>query len=267
MSVLHRIAEQVLFRIEEDKADPERMAELGRAPARRPRDFRQAFLEAGARPHVIAEVKLASPSEGDIALGADPVAVAGDYLRAGARAISVLTERDFFKGSPDYLRAIRRAHPEALLLMKDFVVDEHQLDCAVHDGADAVLLIVALLESLQAGLTRAFLLRALGLGLTPLVEVHEEREMQVAVECGARLIGVNNRNLKTLEVSLETSERLAALAPPGATLIAESGLRTPQDLRRLGGVGYRGFLIGTSFMKSGKPGVALAELLKGTGAG
>jgi indole-3-glycerol phosphate synthase len=234
-------------------------AERGRAigPGRTPRDIEAAFRRPGG-PHVIAEVKLASPSEGDIAPGADPVAVAGEYLAAGAAALSILTERDFFKGSPDYLRAIRARFPDALLLMKDFVVDELQLDIAREIGADAVLLIVALVgpERLPA-----LLAAARERGLSVLVEVHDEAELAIAARSGARLIGVNNRNLKTLAVSLDTSERLASLAPKGATLISESGISTGDDVKRLGRLGFHGFLVGTSLMKTGKPGAALAKLL------
>ncbi len=263
--VLGRIAQRVRERVEAEKADSLASAGLQReleSPGRRrPRDFLPAFGPAGVardRPAVIAEVKLASPSEGNIAAGADPVAVAGAYLGAGARALSVLTEPDFFKGSPAYLRAIRARYPDALLLMKDFVIDDHQLERAVVDGADAVLLIVALLG--RAG-TRSFLLRALGLGLTPLVEVHDRDELEIAAACGARLIGVNNRNLKTMEVTLETSLRLAPLAPEGAVLISESGIRTAEDIARLARAGYRGFLVGTGLMKTGDPGGALTRLM------
>jgi indole-3-glycerol phosphate synthase len=256
-TVLGRIAEQVRVRVAEDRAREPRPEPMARKPA----DFAAAF--AGKSPvgaHVIAEVKLASPSEGAIASKADPVTVAGEYLSAGARALSVLTERDQFGGSPAYLRSIREAHPSALLLMKDFMVDEYQFDCALRDGADAVLLIVALLG--EEG-TRRFLRSASERGLTALVEVHDEAELEIAGRVGARLIGVNNRDLKTLKISLEASSRLLPLAPAGATLIAESGLKTAADVTRLQSLGFSGFLIGTHFMKTGKPGQALAELLAG----
>ena len=225
---------------------------------RRPRDFAAAFASHGT--HIIAEVKLASPSEGPLGPGLDPVKVAGEYLTMGAQALSVLTERDEFGGSPEYLRAIRCAHPEALLLMKDFMVDEYQFECALRDGADAVLLIVALLG--EKG-TFAFLRKAEDRGLSALVEVHDERELAIAARCGAMLIGVNNRDLKTLKISLETSARLAPLAPRTATLISESGYTSASDVMKMRGAGYRGFLIGSHFMKSGHPGRALSELLMG----
>ena len=224
--------------------------------ARTPLDFTAPFR--GAAWGVIAEVKLASPSEGDIGLGLDPVAVAREYAANGAFAISVLTEPDFFKGSLDFLAAIRKA-VEIPLLMKDFVLEEYQLYQARANGADAVLLIAALLG--EDGLARLFPAAA-ALGLTALIEVHDEPELRWALKSGGRLIGVNNRDLKTLKTDLNVSRRLAATARvPGVTLVCESGLRARGEIEELAGLGYRGFLIGTHFIKSGRPGVALAELL------
>jgi indole-3-glycerol phosphate synthase len=256
MNVLERIAERVRVRVAEDRAREPLEALLRRGAERQPADFRAAFDRPGL--NVIAEVKLASPSEGPIAPGADPVRVASDYLAHGAQAISVLTERDHFAGDPAYLGAIRARHPQARLLMKDFVVDEWQVARARADGADAVLLIVALLG--ESGLRR-FLRTTRDAGLTALVEVHDAEEMRVAANEGASLIGVNNRDLKTLRVSLETSERLAPLAPSDATLISESGLSRRAELDRLRGAGYRGFLIGTTLLRTGCPGKSLAGLL------
>jgi indole-3-glycerol phosphate synthase len=232
-------------------------ARAAQAPA--PHDFLAAF-DPGPLARVIAEVKLASPSEGDILPDADPVAVAGDYLSNGAAALSVLTEPRWFKGDIAYLVAIRRRYPLARLLMKDFVVDEYQLQLARASGADAALILLAMLEPDQA---RALYKAAIALGLTALVEVHDEAELELARSLGARLIGVNNRNLKTMKVSLDASERLAAAAPRDAILISESGIRTREDLDRLTALGYRGFLIGTHFMRTGHPGQALKQLLRG----
>jgi indole-3-glycerol phosphate synthase len=259
-TVLDRIALKVRERLEEDRARATVQELLENA--RKPHDFRKAFLATG--PNIIAEVKKASPSEGTIASDADPSEVAKQYLSHGAKAISVLTERDYFGGSPDYLRRVRKENAEALLLMKDFVVDEYQLAQAAHLGADAALLIVSLLGRERSA---TLLARAGELGLTALVEVHDEDEMAIALDIGAKLIGVNNRNLKTLEVSLETSVRIlekfkGVKSRSDVTLISESGIKTASDLRMLRELGYDGFLIGTHLMRSGHPGQALQRLIE-----
>ena len=258
MSVLDQIAARVRTRVAEARALEPLDALLRRADARQPGDFRAAFCGPGI--HIIAEVKRASPSEGPIAMDVDPAAVAGEYLAAGAAAISVLTERDHFSGAPAHLAAIRQRHPGARLLMKDFVVDEWQVARARADGADATLLIVALLGA--TGLRR-LLDAAREIGVSALVEVHDAEELRIAAGEGASLIGVNNRDLKTMKVSLATSERLASVAPAGATLISESGLARREELDRLGALGYRGFLIGTTLLRGGRPGATLAALLAG----
>lgn len=224
--------------------------------ARTPAAVMSAFAASGW--HVIAEVKFASPSEGDIRQPAEPVAVADGYLKAGARMLSVLTEPRYFKGSLDYLAAIRTAAPDALLLRKDFICDAYQLHEARAHGADAVLLIVAMTED---SLTRDLLQQAEALGLTALVEVHDAEEMERAQKMGARMIGVNNRNLKTLKTTLDTSRHLARRKTPDSLLICESGLSTAAQLQEMRGIGYDGFLMGTHFMKKPAPGEALAELL------
>lgn len=253
--VLDEIVSRVRVRIAEDKfAVSESKLLLG---VRTPRDFFTAFRGNGV--HVIAEIKRASPSEGVIAPAADPVQVAAGYLANGARAISVLTERDAFGGSLENLRRVRRANPEALLLMKDFIVDSYQLAQAVSAGADAVLLMVSVLGDD----TRRFLKLARDHGLTALVEVHDEEEMQIAAEAGAKLIGVNNRNLRTMEVSLSVSERLVGIAPAGAVLISESGIKTHDDVLKLKALGYQGFLVGTSLMRTADPGRSLRVLIEG----
>jgi indole-3-glycerol phosphate synthase len=259
--VLAEIARYTRTRIaREMEALPRTELEKRAARAREPRPLREAFEQPGL--HVIAEIKRASPSEGPIAPDADPVAIAREYLAAGARALSVLTEPGFFRGNVEFLSRIRSEFPEARLLMKDFVLDEYQLLQARAFGADSVLLIVAMLE--EEELSRLFN-QAHALGFEPLVEVHDEHELEAAHRLGAKLIGVNNRNLKTMAVSLETSSRLVRLAPQGACLVAESGLSARADLDRLSKEGFRAFLIGTTFMKSGNPGKALAGLL-GKGA-
>lgn len=255
---LDEIAGRVRKRLEREKELlPERNLRGMNPDARQPFDFAEAFQGEGL--NVIAEVKFASPSEGDIAPDLEPLGVAKGYLENGAVALSVLTEPDFFKGSPDYLAHIRSHYKDAHLLMKDFVVDPYQLAKAWVYGADAVLLIVALLGKD----TGKFLAKAQEDGLSCLVEVHDEKEMKTALDAGATLIGVNNRNLKTMEVSLSTSEHLAKLAPKSITLISESGIKTNDNLKALRAMGYSGFLVGTALMKTQKPGEALSKLLRG----
>ncbi|HEX9201926.1 MAG TPA: indole-3-glycerol phosphate synthase TrpC [Acidobacteriaceae bacterium] len=216
--------------------------------------FRNELL---ARPTaIIAEFKRYSPSAGDIQGGADPLEVARMYEEGGAAAMSVLTEPEHFKGSLDDLRRVA-AGVSLPLLRKDFMVDRHQVYEAAIAGAEAVLVIVA-------GLTDADALKLLDAAhlvhLDALVEVHTEAELRRAAALGATLIGVNNRNLKTLKVDVETSLRLAELAPKDATLVAESGLRTREDIERLQEAGYNAFLIGETLMRSGDPLATLREL-------
>lgn len=217
-----------------------------------PRDFRAALQKPMS---VIAEVKRASPSEGAIAAAADPVQVAKDYVKAGAAALSVLTERDHFMGSYAVFEDVRRALPTTPLLMKDFIVDPYQLYEARTIGADCILVMVSVLGQDSA----RYIAQAKSLGLTALVEVHDEDELAIATNAKADLIGVNNRNLKTMSVDLATSERLAPKAH-GATLVSESGIKTGSDMRRLAQSGFTAFLVGTSLMRTGDPGHALAQL-------
>jgi indole-3-glycerol phosphate synthase len=190
---------------------------------------------------------------------ADPVQIARDYVAGGAVAISVLTEENYFQGSLNDLQTVRRA-VDVPLLRKDFVFDEYQLYEAAIAGADAVLLIVAALQDAQLASLRSVIEE--DLSMDALVEVHTQKEIQRAVACGATLIGVNNRDLRTFEVSLETSIRLIDEAPAGSLLISESGLKTRKDLERLQRVGYRGFLIGETLMRADSPKAALVELLE-----
>lgn len=223
--------------------------------------FERALGTAG-RVNVIAECKRRSPSKGVLAANYDPVAIAKSYERGGAAAISVLTEPTFFDGSLEHLQAVRRA--VALpLLRKDFVVDDYQLLEARACGADAILLIVAALS--QADLVR-LQARAWEMGLAALVEVHDEVELTRAIDGGARLIGVNNRNLRTLTVDVEASYRLAARIPKDTVGVSESGLRSREDVVRLTAAGYRAFLVGERFMTDPDPAAALRQLI-GVGAG
>jgi indole-3-glycerol phosphate synthase len=222
-----------------------------------PHAMSSALSRAG-RFHVIAEIKRASPSLGDIRRDLSPASLAREYEAGGAAAISVLTEEDHFKGSLQDLREVRES-TGLPLLRKDFIVDEWQIYEAAAARADALLLIVAALD--DATLARLLRLTEVELGMDALVEVHTCEELRRAAGCGAKLIGVNNRNLHTFEVSLETSVELIAHAPPGALLVSESGLRTRADLSRLESLGYRGFLIGETLMRAGSPGDALRALL------
>jgi len=222
------------------------------------RGFREVFLRNDQEFSIIAEVKKASPSKGDIAPGLDPVTVAKDYVENGAVALSVLTEPKFFKGSLDYLRQIRQACPQVPILMKDFFIDEYQLYQAKDVGADAILIIVAMLG--REG-SQQILAQANELGLTALVEVHNEAELVIAKEIGADLIGINSRNLKTMDLSLDNILRLLPYVPANALVIGESGIKSKSDLLALKAAGCHGFLIGSHFMATGNPGQALAELM------
>jgi len=229
-----------------------------RALARSPRGDRfEAALGMPDRVNVIAECKRRSPSRGVLAAQYDPVTIAKKYEAGGAAAISVLTEPTFFDGALDHLTAVRGA-VDLPLLRKDFVVDDYQLLEARAAGADAILLIVAALD--QPELIR-LQSRARELELAALVEVHDDEELARAIDSGARLIGVNNRNLRTLAVDVTASDRLAAKMPAGIVGVSESGLQTRSDLERLAAAGYRAFLIGERFMTDPNPARAIGELI------
>jgi indole-3-glycerol phosphate synthase len=218
----------------------------------RPHAFRSALQKDGI--NIIAEFKRRSPSKGMIREGANPIEVARAYHAGGAVAMSVLTEEDYFAGSLDDLRQVKST-VDLPVLRKDFVVDDYQIYESAAAGADAILLIVAALD--DEALSRMRRLAEDELQIDALVEVHTSDEMKRATACGAKLIGVNNRDLRTFEVSLETSLRLAREAPADAVLISESGLKSSEDLQRLHEAGYRGFLIGETLMRADDPAVAL----------
>jgi indole-3-glycerol phosphate synthase len=230
-----------------------------RAAARTPnaRAFAERLSRHGAI-NVIAECKRRSPSRGVLRAAYDPVAIAAGYARAGAAAISVLTEPGFFDGSLQHLEAVRDV-VDVPLLRKDFIIHEYQLLEARAAGADAVLLIVAALDgSRLAQLAKT----AADLGLAALVEVHDEDECRRAAAVGARLIGVNNRNLRTLQVNLDASRQVANLLPPDAIGISESGLKSGADLHAMKALGYQAFLMGERFMIEPDPGAALAAMIE-----
>jgi indole-3-glycerol phosphate synthase len=216
----------------------------------------EAALGMPDRVNIIAECKRRSPSRGVLAAQYDPVAIATQYEAGGAVAVSVLTEPTFFDGALAHLTAVRQ-HVGLPVLRKDFIVDEYQLLEAGAAGADAVLLIVAALEQRDLIDLRQ---RADALGLAALVEVHDDEELSRAVDCGARLVGVNNRNLRTLAVDVDASDRLAARMPSSVIGVSESGLQTRADLERLAAAGYKAFLIGERFMTAPQPAQAIQEL-------
>lgn len=215
-------------------------------------------LEADGRIKIIAEIKRTSPSKGVIKENVKPVAVARGYKRGGAVAISVLTEEDYFRGSLDDLRAVRNA-VSLPILRKDFIIDEYQIYETAEAGADALLLIVAALDNEQ--LSRFRHITEEELDMDALVEVHTVDEMRRAERCGATFIGVNNRDLRTFEVSLNVSTNLAREASADTLLVSESGLRSGDDLRRLQAVGYSGFLIGEALMRADDPAEVLRTLI------
>jgi indole-3-glycerol phosphate synthase len=223
--------------------------------SRAPYNVKKAFTNDEC--NIIAEIKFASPSEGVIHPNGNHVTIAQSYLKAGASMLSILTEPLYFKGELDYLKAIREACPDALLLRKDFILDPYQLLEAKAYGADAVLLIAAMTEP---AVTENLYDQALALDLTPLVEVHDETDLDQALSLGASFIGVNNRNLTTLQIDLDTSRRLAARKPKDSVFICESGLSKPEDVRAMHALGYQGFLMGSHFMRQANPGKALQDL-------
>jgi indole-3-glycerol phosphate synthase len=221
------------------------------------RGFARSLTGNGRR--IIAEIKKASPSKGVIRADFDPVSIAKNYAVHGAAAISVLTEERFFQGRLQDLEHVRAA-VELPLLRKDFILDPYQIVEAKSYGADAVLLIAALLEP---GLIRELRELAEALSLDVLVEVHTRNELEAAVIAGAHVIGINNRDLSTFEVSLSTTERLASLAPRNAILVCESGIDSFDAIRRVEKAGVHVFLIGESLMRAPDPGARLSELLLG----
>jgi indole-3-glycerol phosphate synthase len=223
------------------------------------RGFRESLerVDGAGRTALIAEVKKGSPSRGVIRADFDPVAIAGIYEKNRAACLSVLTDEHFFLGRLDYLGRIRTA-VGIPLLRKDFIFDDYQIWEARAAGADAVLLIAAMLDLPRL---REFISIARDLTLDVLLEVHDEAELATALETDCRLVGINNRNLRTFEVDLATTERLCALMPSGRFPVAESGVHTRDDVLRLGAAGARAFLIGESLMRERDIGAKVREIL------
>ena len=221
------------------------------------RGFRSA-LNARSGLAVIAEIKKASPSRGIIRADFDPALHARQYEAAGAACISVLTDEPFFQGSLEHLAAARAAC-SLPLLRKDFIVDPYQIVEARAWGADAILLIVSALDEPSLRSLAAVAGRE---GLDVLVEVHDEAEMNIAVASGARLIGINNRDLRTFVTTLDVTRRLAPLAPAGTLIVAESGIKSGADIASLRSSGVGAFLVGEHLMAAADPGAALESLLR-----
>jgi indole-3-glycerol phosphate synthase len=235
----------------------ERIPNVTRA-AVKANDTPHAFAAAISRPGitVIAEIKSASPSAGTIVSNPEVEAIAREYARGGAAAISVVTEPDFFHGSTAWLARARIAGLP--VIMKDFVVDERQLLDGIGCGANAILLLASLLDGPQI---RDFIALLDEFGVDALIEVHDEAELARAIAGGARIIGVNNRNLRDFSVDLATSERLGALMPTGTIRVAESGITTRQDVDRLAAAGFDAFLVGESLLRQNDRAAAVAALV------
>jgi len=258
MTVLAEIIAATRRRVTECRSSADLRELEQRAQAHVPRGFRKALEAASASgPAVIAELKKASPSRGLIRSDFDAAAIAKELAQAGATALSVLTDEEYFQGSLQNLRAASQSAPLPCL-RKDFIVDEFQVLEARANCADAILLIVAALS--QEELTQ-LAKRAAGLSLDVLCEVHDEEELGRALDAGCELIGVNSRDLRTFKTDLATAFRVADFLPYGVVAIAESGIETGGDIARLRSAGYDGFLIGGALMKAPSPGDALKALL------
>ncbi|HVG22959.1 MAG TPA: indole-3-glycerol phosphate synthase TrpC [Thermoanaerobaculia bacterium] len=254
MTLLEQIVERTRARLR-DEVKPNRRAAEEMAQRRTPHSFRDALGRDGV--NVIAEIKSASPSAGSIVENPDVETIARDYARGGAAAVSVVTEPEFFRGSRAWL-ARARAASGLPVIMKDFIVEPAQLIRGIAAGADAILLLASLLDARQladfVGLLDAY-------GCDALVEVHDEAELARAVEAGAKLIGVNNRDLTTFHVDLATSVRLAERMPEETIRVAESGIRTRADVQRLRAAGFHAFLVGESLLRQDDRAAAVAALV------
>ncbi|RRQ22275.1 indole-3-glycerol phosphate synthase TrpC [Thiohalobacter thiocyanaticus] len=253
--ILARKAEEVAERRQRLPLD-ELEAGLASAPA--VRGFAAALearIQAG-RAAVIAEIKKASPSQGVLRADFDPAAIAASYARHGAACLSVLTDIDFFQGADDYLQQARNACPLPVL-RKDFMLDPYQVVEARAIGADCILLIVAALEDARMQELAA---QAQALGMDVLVEVHDAAELERALNLPCRLIGINNRDLRSFDVSLDTTLELLSGIPGDRLVVTESGIHTPADVARLREHGVHAFLVGEAFMRAEEPGAKLAEL-------
>jgi len=254
--ILDRIVTHVRSHVESCREErPEESLKDSPWYQRDPRGFQAALSRPGR--HVIAEVKRASPSQGVIRRDFDPVGIASGYQAHGATALSVVTEERFFDGSLRYLSDIK-AEVSLPLLRKDFVIDPYQLVEARSFGADAVLLIAAILDQGELATLHA---EARSLSLDVLVEVHSEPELEAALEAGATLVGINNRDLRTFHVDLAVAEALLPRIPSHVLAVCESGIKDVRQVERLEASGGRVFLVGETLMRAPDPGARLAELL------
>lgn len=249
------ILDRIVARKKEEVAELRRRPGNPPAAVEPPRGFYRALVDYPGLA-VIAEAKKASPSKGVICPDFDPVAIAKSYQEGGAQALSVLTDVDFFQGDLGYIPAVRQA-VSLPVLRKDFIVHETQIRQARAYGADAILLIVAILDAFQL---RDYQLMAAELGMDTLVEVHDERETERALKAESRLLGVNNRDLRDFSVDLETTIRVQREVPDGVVLISESGIRDHRDVERLAACGVKGVLVGESLMRAGDRAAALRIL-------
>ena len=223
-------------------------------------DFCQIFTDSND-PVIIAEIKFASPSRGRIYHGPlEPTEVAKEYLSNGASALSILAEPDYFSGNIEYISDVRKTLPQANILLKDFILTKAQIAQALEYGANAVLLIVAFLNKQALIELHEY---ALNLGLTPIIEIHDLLELQIALELRPRVIGINNRNLKTLKIDLNTSRELIKFIPKHIYAICESGIQNKAEIEEMQRLGFSGFLIGSHFMEKESPGKALGDMLLG----
>jgi indole-3-glycerol phosphate synthase len=252
--ILARIVEHKKLELAASQAGTDELEDRAAARLRDRRDFLTALLTS--QPAIISEIKKASPSKGQIAADFDPRRIAREYAAGGAAALSVITDEQFFGGSLDDLIAAR-AEVAVPVLRKDFTIGPYHVIEAAANGADAILLIAAILTEREMRDLRELAARY---GLYALVEVHGDEELERTVASGAQIIGVNNRNLHTFEVSLETSLRLAAHIPDNAIKVSESGITSRADIERLRECGYQAFLIGEHLMRAGNPREALREL-------
>lgn len=256
MAILEEIIERRRERLAQEQASlPQEEIEARlRDLEDRPRDF--ARMLQGEKVRVIAEIKRRSPSQGRLAELVDPRTLAQDYAGSGAAALSVLTEQDYFDGEPHFVRRARQLMPLPVL-RKDFIIDKYQVYESRLLLADALLLIVRALTPSQL---QDYLALTRELGMEALVETHEGAEIERALAAGARVIGINNRNLDTLEVSLAVTEKLAALVPLENVLVSESGIHSAAEVERLAAAGVEAILVGTALMKAEDPGQALRPL-------
>jgi indole-3-glycerol phosphate synthase len=259
VTVLDDIVERTRARLEAHPLDTEELRGRATLAARRhePHAFSRALSQEGIS--VIAEIKSASPSAGSIVENPDVEAIANEYRDGGAHAISVVTEPELFRGDRDWIRRAGAASGLPVI-MKDFVIDEAQLLEGVVAGADAVLLLASLLD---AGRIRRYIEILERFGCDALVEVHDERELERAVKGGAKLIGVNNRDLRNFNVDLGTAERLAAKIPAGTIKVAESGIKVPADVERLRAATFDAFLVGESLLRQNDRAAAVRRLRGG----